>query len=107
VSAEKRALALLGQGSIPHVRHVMRHYLYFSSLAKARTVATSLGGAGIETELRPAAEGQSLLLATVRAIPSEQVVEATRVWLEELAETNEGEYDGWEASVEDGQLRLQ
>lgn len=73
----------------------VKHYLYFASSATAAAVADELEKRGYQAEYRQGALGDSwLVLAYTSADPA-----ASRSTLEDIAESFQGEYDGWEAAV--------
>ena len=74
-------------------------YLYFSSRKEADRAADSLRSDGLRVEVRPGATGGWLALAHGEPPASEDAFAHLEARLRELAESLNGEYDGWEASV--------
>ena len=83
--------------------HVVQHYLYFPLEQAAQTVANLLRQRGFAVEERLGADGINwLVLARNQMVPTEAEIGQKRQLLEEIAEENGGEYDGWEAEVQSG-----
>jgi hypothetical protein len=83
---------------------MLRHYLYFALEYEARVVAAQLGQEGFETELRNAVLNSGvLLLARREETLSVERIHELRAKLNELALSQKGEYDGWEAELADGE----
>jgi hypothetical protein len=81
--------------------HVVQHYLYFPLEQGARQVGNILRERGFLVEERLGADGINwLVLAKDRMVPTEAGIGEMRALLEEIAEKNGGEYDGWEAEVQ-------
>ncbi|MDD2337285.1 MAG: ribonuclease E inhibitor RraB [Geobacteraceae bacterium] len=87
------------------------HYLYFKSIEKAHSAAEELRSAGyqnLRVHRAPTASIWKLLfgpkefscIAEAHAVPSETAVFETTDSMNELAAKYEGDYDGWEASIE-------
>lgn len=87
------------------------HYLYFKSMDAAQAAAAELAAAGYTNIRTHKSPGQSLwkrlfgppsfsCIAETHAIPEESKVFATTQWMNALAARHHGEYDGWEASIE-------
>lgn len=76
------------------------HYLYVPTDEAAEIVAKELQREGFEVEHRLGADGLAwLVLARHEAVPTKQMMAATRFAMEKLVAAFEGEYDGWEADV--------
>jgi Regulator of ribonuclease activity B len=102
MASDRDALEELFRNSLPGVRHVLVHYLYFPREASAKAAVQALGEAGYATEDRLGADGVNwLVLARHEAIPSEQLLARARQEMEQTARRGQGEYDGWEAEVRD------
>jgi len=82
------------------------HYLYFPTESGARNVAEALESDAFLVVVRPGADGVNWLVLASRSIPSSGSIEDERVKLEKLAESFEGEYDGWETSIADQTPRI-
>jgi hypothetical protein len=93
-------LAMVSDLSEPHL---IRHYLYFPTCNAAEDVAGVLGRGGYRTEARLSAdvdEESWLVLAEQEAVLTPEFIASTRGHLEALAAGAGGEYDGWEAEVQ-------
>jgi len=101
MSKDQAGLAALLEASAAGVPHLLRQYLYFPSKRAAAEVAAKLRHRGFFTEERLGADQVNwVVLARHRVIPSEEVMATTRQLMEELAAAAGGEYDGWEADVQ-------
>jgi hypothetical protein len=82
----------------------LRHYLYFALEYEARVVAAKLEPEGFETELRNAVLNSGVLLLARReeTLDVERIHELRRR-LNEMALSQKGEYDGWEAELPGGE----
>jgi len=81
--------------------HWVHHYLYFPSEEAGNDVADILRERGFVVEHRLGADGVNrLVLAKSQMMPTEQNIAEARAMLEQIAEKNGGEYDGWEAEVQ-------
>ena len=97
---DRAAIAELMEASKPGQPHVLLHYLYFPRESAARNAANKLCHYGFHTEERLGAEGVTwLVLARHDIVPTEAAISAARQLMESLAESCNGEYDGWEAEV--------
>ena len=87
------------------------HYLYFKSIDNANSAARELRDAGYQNlrvhRTPPTSIWKRLFgpkefscIAETRAVPSESAVFATTDSMNRLAAKYEGDYDGWEASIE-------
>lgn len=100
MSDDRAAIAELMGASKPGQSHVLRHYLYFPRESAARNAANELCHHGYRTEERLGADGANwLVLARHDIVPTEDAISAARRLMESLAESCNGEYDGWEAEV--------
>jgi hypothetical protein len=82
--------------------HWLYHYLYFHDEATAANVNKLLHDKNFESEYRIGADGTSwLVLARHRLVLTEDSISRFRELLEQIAAENQGDYDGWEAQVED------
>src|SRR5438128_2111977 len=77
------------------------HYLYFAEESNAQKAAQRLRDRGFSVEVRRSADGKNSLVLASRTPPKtgEQIADV-RAEMEAIAEELEGEYDGWELSVE-------
>ena len=81
--------------------HTVLHYLYFPSRKAANKAAVKLCNQGFKTEERLGADGINwLVLARHDIVPSDEAIATTRETMEQLAASLGGEYDGWEAEVQ-------
>jgi hypothetical protein len=97
---ELHALRQLQAVSNTEATHTVRHYLYFAHEPIAKQVAKTLSDQGIRAEVRLGADNVNwLILVTVQIVPTESAVADTCAFFEQIAAENDGEYDGWEASV--------
>lgn len=81
--------------------HWVHHYLYLPSEESGNDVADVLRKRGFVVEHRRGADGVNwLVLAKSQMVPTEQSIADVRAMLEQIAEKNGGEYDGWEAEVQ-------
>lgn len=81
----------------------IHHYLYFPERQVGERVANVLRSQGYVVEDRPGAdEVQWLVLAKCNAAPTNATINEQRKFLEQIAKENNGEYDGWEADVQNG-----
>ncbi len=74
-------------------------YLYFSSREEADRAASALRNDGLQVLVRPGATGGWLALARSEPAPTEDAFADLEARLRQLAESLNGEYDGWEAAV--------
>ena len=80
--------------------HSIDFYLYFSTKDIASEVARQLSAEGFATEVRLGADEKNwLCLATKRMIPDESALNSLGTSFENLAESYQGEFDGWESEV--------
>lgn len=80
--------------------HSIDFYLYFSTKNIASEVARQLNAEGFATEVRLGADEKNwLCLATKRMIPDESALNSLGTSFENLAESYQGEFDGWESEV--------
>jgi hypothetical protein len=80
---------------------VVCHYLYFPRESAASQAAAKLRAEGFEVETRLAADGANwLTLAKHRVVSEGESLAATRETMEQLVHRLGGEYDGWEAEVQ-------
>jgi hypothetical protein len=78
----------------------IRHYLYFARDYEARVVAAELGAQGFETDVNLVPMNAGLLVLARRAeVMDPEALRALRAKMDELADSQKGEYDGWEAEV--------
>src|ERR1041384_5792547 len=108
---DRVAIDQLPQVSSPGAPHVVLHYLYFAAKSAAVEAAAVLRALGFQIEERGdcAAAGQCrlgadgvnwLVLARHTIVPSEGTISSARRVMEDLARKHNGEYDGWEAEVQ-------
>jgi hypothetical protein len=84
--------------------HSLDFYLYFSSKNIATEAARQLSGEGFATGVRLGADEKNwLCLATKRMIPDESALNSLGTSFENLAESYQGEFDGWESEVMKGE----
>jgi len=101
MSDDRAALDQLLEASVPTRMHTVLHYLYFPTKKAADEVAARLRDQGFRTEERLGADGVNwLVLAKHEVVPSAETIAATRQIMIELAGRRGGEYDGWEAEVQ-------
>lgn len=100
-------LALLGQlmkagANLDEPRHVL-HFLYFPSRSPAEAAAETCRTAGYHCEVKdplPEFPGQWSLVCERRDVVIDPITgRETTDFFDQLAATNGGEYDGWEAAA--------
>lgn len=102
MSDDKQALREIAAVSDGDACHIILHYLYVSNSEIASQVTTELRLRGFRTEDRLGADGENwLVLARHDAVPTEELIETTRMMIEALMDEVGGEYDGWEVEMED------
>ena len=76
-------------------------HLYFPDEGHARSAAAVAGREGFATQVAPPPEGYSTWSCrlTRHMVPARAAVKAAVARLEELADSLDGEFDGWEAAV--------
>src|SRR5437899_167868 len=74
-------------------------YLYFSSREQADQAASTLRSDGLRVLVRPGATGGWLALAQSEPPSTDDAFADLEARLRKLAESLNGEYDGWEAAV--------
>lgn len=100
MSDDKQAVAELAAVSDADAPHLILHYVYLPSKEAAASVASEFRSSGFDTEERLGADGVNwLVLARHVAVPTEELMAATRRTMETLVAKFGGEYDGWEADV--------
>jgi len=106
VDGDRLAVEELLRSSSPNATHRLKHYLYFPSERGARAAAAKLREQSFSIEERLGADGVNwLVLARQDVVPSPALATTVRAFMEQLAETGGGEYDGWEAeTVRPGQM---
>jgi hypothetical protein len=83
---------------------MLRHYLYFAFEYEARVVAAELGEQGFDIDVRVAPMNSGILVLARRAqIPERESIRQLRASLEAVAQSQKGEYDGWEAELPSGE----
>jgi len=106
-SADRDAatLAELSQaGSDLRRTHQMEFFLYLPDRAAADAVARQLGTEGFQVELRPGeSDGDWLCLARRDMTPELDELRRLRDHLSAVAESRQGVYDGWGATVVPGE----
>ncbi len=101
MSDDRIAIEQLLDASTPGAPHVVLHYLYFPAKSAAAEAAAGLRTLGFQTEERLGADATNwLVLARHKVIPSEETIASARRAMEDLARSCDGEYDGWEAEVQ-------
>jgi hypothetical protein len=99
-NTEGAALGVLAQSPHAGEPQVLAHYLYFPEEPAANRAATILDSLGFETVVRLSADEEHwVLLARHRVVPTEDSLASARELLEKAAESEGGEYDGWEAET--------
>jgi hypothetical protein len=94
------ALAELAKVSDIHKIHVVQHFLYFPSPAKAQRAVADIVKRSFIVQQRLGADLVNwLVLAEHHIVPKLDAIAATRALFEEIAANHGGEYDGWEAEV--------
>jgi hypothetical protein len=99
-------LALLGQlanqgANLTEPRHVI-YYCYATSEAVAQTMARDAGEKGFSATVKapiPESRGQWSVVCEITAVTSPDFVGSSDDFFQDLADRNDAEYDGWEASV--------
>jgi hypothetical protein len=77
------------------------HYLYFPVEKAAAEAAAELRSLGLETEEKLGADDTNwLVLVRYEMVPGEQKIIGVRRFMEDLSRAHGGEYDGWEAEVQ-------
>jgi hypothetical protein len=100
---DRRAIQELNRVSRAGTMHRIQHYLYFPDKTAAVSSAAAIRSRGFETEIQLGADRINwLVLAQHYVVPTEEIIAAVRAALEELADEACGEYDGWEAEVQQG-----
>src|SRR5579884_1108333 len=79
--------------------NLINHYLYFAKKSNATRAAQKLRSQEWITEVKLAGDGKSWLLLAKQPAPIEDDIEKVRAELEEMAESFDGEYDGWSTAV--------
>lgn len=98
---DRSAIAQLLQESKLGARHVFLHYLYFPKKHGATGAAAELRSLGFRTEERLGADGTNwLVIARHEVVPSDEMISTARQVMENLTRNCNGEYDGWEAEVQ-------
>jgi len=84
-------------------RHTI-HFLYFPNKSEAQSAATALAANGFIARSEPKSiipsKNQWPVIAEQMATVNSQTMTVTRSFLTRLAEQYNGEYDGWEASLD-------
>jgi hypothetical protein len=81
----------------------VRHYLYFARDYEARVAAAELGSQGFETDVSLVPMNAGLLVLARRPeLMDPAAMRALRAKMDALAESQKGEYDGWEVEIESG-----
>jgi hypothetical protein len=82
---------------------MLRHYLYFALEYEARVVTAQLGQQGFDVDLRDAPMNSGILVLARRPdVPDCDAIHELRATLRDLALSQKGEYDGWEAELPSG-----
>jgi hypothetical protein len=94
---------IVGQGGdLDTPRHWV-HYLYLPDEARGRSAAEVIAAAGWEIRRVDVSPGSGLewmvIVERHDAITSPTAVREARTFLDAVATTHDGEYDGWEASI--------
>jgi hypothetical protein len=93
---------IAAQGDLETPRHWV-HYLYLPDEARGRSAAEVIAAAGWEIRRVDVSPGSGLewLVIVERhdAVISPTAVREARTFLDAVATTHDGEYDGWEASL--------
>jgi Regulator of ribonuclease activity B len=81
-------------------RHVL-HFVYFDDEVDARRASEEIPKAGWDTTVVPPDESTQkwLVRAEATRVVDRQTVSSYRAWFEQIAESCNGEYDGWEAAA--------
>jgi hypothetical protein len=74
-------------------------FLYFSSRERANGAASTLRTDGLRVLVRPGATGGWLALVQTESLSTDDAFAELEARLRNLAESLNGEYDGWEAAV--------
>lgn len=93
-----RQLEKLG-ADLTKPRHVI-HFVYFEEEGPARRAAEVMEQAGYSTIVQPPDDRfkEWRVHADSTRVVSETTVDGFRSWFEHVANTHDGEYDGWEAA---------
>jgi hypothetical protein len=80
-------------------RHVI-HFVYFDEEGDARRAGDEIPRAGWETTVVPPDDPASkwIVRAEATRVLDSHSVRSYRAWFEQIAESYNGEYDGWEAA---------
>jgi hypothetical protein len=91
---------LASAGDDPAKSRTVDFYLYFPTEKAAQAAATEIARSGFLPVVRPAAKGPEwLCFATKATVPTLEALHVARKQLNEAAQRNGGEYDGWESPV--------
>lgn len=108
-SAEADSMTDLDRKTLEHLEvrseigksHLVLHYLYFRQEDSANNAADELRSSQFVVEIRIASgEQQWQVLAKHQIVPTAAAIAAVRRQMEQIADENSGEYDGWEAKIE-------
>ena len=90
---------MLDSGVNPDAVCPFEHFLYFDDARLAGFAALALQDVGYQTEVEPAAGGDWLLVVYAYHCPRADELERRSAFLEQIAESFGGEYDGWGVPV--------
>jgi regulator of RNase E activity RraB len=90
---------MLDSGVNPEAVYPFEHFLYFDDARLAGFAALALREAGYQTEVEPALEGGWLVVVFAHHRPVADELERRIEFLEHIAESFGGEYDGWGVPV--------
>jgi hypothetical protein len=102
MTVHKRAVDLLGRIRPGQTPTTVLHYLYFEDGTQADACAIELRRAGYSAEGGRAADEVSFLVVVrEHAAPTPAYFATRRITLSGIAQRHRGDYDGWEAAVDD------
>ncbi|HEV7426567.1 MAG TPA: ribonuclease E inhibitor RraB [Thermoanaerobaculia bacterium] len=91
---------LASAGDDPAKSRIVNFYLYFPTEKAAQAAAAEIAQSGFLPVVRPAAKGPEwLCFATKSTVPTLEALHVARKQLNDAAQRNGGEYDGWESPV--------
>lgn len=90
---------MLDMGVNPDAVYPFEHFLYFDDESLAGLASRALQDAGYQTELGPSAHGGWVVVVYTYHPPNASELERRIEFLESIAESFGGEYDGWGVPV--------
>ena len=104
IDPDKRVIEILDRlDSNFSKEHTIDFYLYFPSILSAILVAFLVGEIGLEADIEPSAGNRAewLCLVTIKITPKLDTLHKLHDIFEQIAESLDGKYDGWETMVMD------